>query len=97
MFEASQLYLFLIASLALLLTPGPAVLYIVARKVGVDGHFGAEGEPAKNVVYQVKVFAQASEDEISEMMKFTDTVAEIQNSLRIQTPVVLTEIEAVNV
>lgn len=33
MFESSQLYLFLIASLALLLTPGPAVLYIVARSI----------------------------------------------------------------
>jgi threonine/homoserine/homoserine lactone efflux protein len=33
MFESSQLYLFLGASLALLLAPGPAVLYIVARSV----------------------------------------------------------------
>ena len=33
MFESSQLYLFLIASLALLITPGPAVLYIVARSI----------------------------------------------------------------
>lgn len=33
MFESSQLYLFLIASLALLLTPGPAVLYIIARSI----------------------------------------------------------------
>lgn len=33
MFESSQLYLFLIASLALLLTPGPAVLYIAARSI----------------------------------------------------------------
>ena len=33
MLESSQLYLFLIASLALLLTPGPAVLYIVARSI----------------------------------------------------------------
>ena len=33
MFETSQLYLFLIASLALLVTPGPAVLYIVARSI----------------------------------------------------------------
>ena len=31
MFEFSQLYLFLAASLALLLVPGPAVLYITAR------------------------------------------------------------------
>jgi threonine/homoserine/homoserine lactone efflux protein len=33
MFESSQLYMFLIASNALLLTPGPAVLYIVARSI----------------------------------------------------------------
>jgi threonine/homoserine/homoserine lactone efflux protein len=33
MFESSQLYLFLVASLALLLTPGPAVLYIVAHSI----------------------------------------------------------------
>lgn len=33
MFEASQLSLFLIASFALLITPGPAVLYIVARSM----------------------------------------------------------------
>ena len=31
MFELSQLYLFIAASLALLLVPGPAVLYITAR------------------------------------------------------------------
>lgn len=33
MFESSQLFLFLGASLALLLAPGPAVLYIVARSM----------------------------------------------------------------
>ena len=33
MFDSSQLYLFLIASFALLITPGPAVLYIVARSM----------------------------------------------------------------
>ena len=33
MFESSQLYLFLIASFALLINPGPAVLYIVARSM----------------------------------------------------------------
>ena len=33
MFESSQLYLFLLASFALLITPGPAVLYIVARSM----------------------------------------------------------------
>jgi uncharacterized OsmC-like protein len=66
-------------------------------EVNVEGDFGIEGEPARNVTYQARVVAQASEDEIREMMEFTDTVAEIQNSLRIGTPVVLTEIETVKI
>ncbi|HEU0291478.1 MAG TPA: OsmC family protein [Anaerolineales bacterium] len=64
-------------------------------EVEVDGDFGAEGEPARNVTYRAKVFAQASEDEIREMMKFTDTVAEIQNTLRVGMAVVLAETEVV--
>lgn len=64
-------------------------------EVEVNGDFGAEGEPARNVTYRAKVFSEAAEDEIRELMKFTDTVAEIQNTLRMETPVVLREIEAV--
>jgi uncharacterized OsmC-like protein len=63
--------------------------------VEVDGDFGAEGEPAKNVTYRARVTAQASEEEIRDLVKFTDAVAEIQNTLRIETPVVLSEIEVV--
>jgi len=66
-------------------------------EVEVNGDFGGEGDPALNVIYQAKVFADASEDEIREMMKFTDTVAEIQNTLRNGTNVVLTKIEAVKI
>jgi uncharacterized OsmC-like protein len=66
-------------------------------QVQVEGEFGAEGEPAKNVAYRARVTAQASEEEIRELMKFTDTVAEIQNTLRIETPVVLTEVQAVSI
>jgi uncharacterized OsmC-like protein len=66
-------------------------------EVTVNGDFSSEGKPATNVVYHAKVFADASKDEIRELMKFTNTVAEIQNTLRIKTPVVLTEIEAVKV
>src|SRR5262245_21124179 len=51
-------------------------------EVEVDGDFGGEGEPAKNVTYRAKVRSNASEEEIREMMKFTDTVAEIQSTLR---------------
>jgi uncharacterized OsmC-like protein len=66
-------------------------------EVNVEGDFGAEGEPAQNVTYRAKVFAQASEKEIRELMKFTDTVAEIQNTLRVGTTVVLGNVEVVKV
>ena len=66
-------------------------------EVNVEGDFGAEGEHARNVTYRARVFAQASEDEIRELMQFTDTVAEIQNTMRTGTPVVLSEIEIVKV
>ena len=62
-------------------------------EVEVDGDFGAEGEPAKNVVYRAKVAAQASEQNIQDMMRFVDTVAEIQNTLRVVTPVTLSQVE----
>ena len=66
-------------------------------EVEVNGDFGGEGDAATNVTYHARVFADTSEDEIRELMKFTDTVAEIQNTLRNGTPVVLTEIEAVRI
>jgi uncharacterized OsmC-like protein len=62
-------------------------------EVEVDGDFGAEGEPAKNVLYRAKIAAQASEEEIKDMLSFVDTVAEIQNTLRVVTPVKLDQIE----
>jgi len=65
-------------------------------EVEVDGDFGAEGEPAKNVVYRAKVAAQASEEKIRELMRFTDTVAEIHNTFRVKTPVVLSQIEVIS-
>lgn len=64
-------------------------------EVEVDGDFGAEGEPAKNVAYKAKVYSKANEQEIRELMKHTDTVTEIQNTLRVLTPVTLSEIEVV--
>ena len=66
-------------------------------EVEVDGAFGAEGEPAKNVTYRAKVAAQATEQEIQDMLRFVDTVAEIQNTLRVVTPVMLSQVEVVKV
>ena len=66
-------------------------------EVEVDGDFSAEGAPAKNVSYRARVTADASEEDVKELMKFTDTVAEIQNTLRIETPVVLRQMEVIKV
>jgi uncharacterized OsmC-like protein len=72
-------------------------ILVESVEVDVEGDFPAAGEPARNIVYKAKVVADAHEDEIREMMKFTDTVAEIQNTMRTGTPVVLTNIEAVKI
>jgi len=64
-------------------------------EVEVESDFGAEGEPAKNVAYRAKVAAQASEEEIRKLMRFADTVAEIQNTMRVETPVTLSRIEVI--
>lgn len=66
-------------------------------EVHVEGDFGAEGEPATNVRYRARVEADASETEIRNLMLHTDTVAEIQNTLRGKTPVALNHIEAITV
>lgn len=58
-------------------------------EVEVTGDFEAEGKPASNIVYQAKVNANVSEEEIRELLKYTDTVAEIQNTLRVGTSVKL--------
>jgi organic hydroperoxide reductase OsmC/OhrA len=63
--------------------------------IEVEGEFGAEGEPARNVSYRAKVTAPASESEIRELMSQTDRVAEIQNTLRLGTAVTLSSVEAV--
>ena len=66
-------------------------------EVEAEGDFGAEGEPAKNVTYRAKVMARGSEAEIRELMSQTDRVAEIQNTLRVETSVNLSGIEVVAV
>jgi organic hydroperoxide reductase OsmC/OhrA len=56
-------------------------------EVEVEGDFEAEGKPASNIVYRAKIKANASEDDIRELMSHTDTVVEIQNTVRVSIPV----------
>ena len=72
-------------------------IHVQSVEVTVEGDFGAPGEPARNVTYRARVTAQASDEEIRSLMQHTDQVAEIQNTLRSATPVILTEIHAVSV
>ena len=65
-------------------------------EVNVSGEFGAEGEPAKYIEYGAKVSAEADENEIIELIKHTDKVAEIQNTLRPGIPVILKKIDALS-
>src|SRR6476646_2561943 len=55
-------------------------------EVEVNGDFGGTGDGASNVIFRAKVTADAPEAEIDDLMRYTDTVAEIQNTLRAMTP-----------
>ena len=78
-------------------------LYREARKRGieirrvaveVDGEFGGEGEGARHVTYRATAEADAPREELLALMRHTDTVAEIQNTLRGSTAVALLECRA---
>lgn len=64
-------------------------------EVEVTGDFGAAGMPAENITYHAQVHAKGTEAEIRALMEYTDTVAEIQNTLRAGIPVKLADIEVV--
>lgn len=68
-------------------------LEVTRVTVDVEGDFGAEGEPARNVRYRARVAAKAPEGVIRDLIQATDRLAEIQNTLRVVTPVELAAIE----
>lgn len=55
--------------------------------VDVEGEFGAEGEPARNVRYTARVASKAHGAAVRDLMLVTDRLAEIHNTLRAVTPV----------
>ena len=57
--------------------------------VTVSGMFGGEGEPGFNIQYEVKVDADATEEEIQELIAYVDKIAEVHKTLRKGTPVAL--------
>lgn len=65
-----------------------------AVDVEVTGTFGIEGEGAQEIRYRASVDAKAPREQVLALMRHTDTVAEIHNTLRSSTPVVLAACEA---
>lgn len=66
-------------------------LYREAAKRGIDvqdvsvevtGRFGNPGEPARDITYRVQVRADAPQAEIDDLIRTTDAVTEIQNTVR---------------
>lgn len=66
-------------------------------RVEVRGEFGAEGEGARNVEYSASIEGTASREELLALMRHTDTVAEIQNTLRSSVRVTLAQVDAMTV
>jgi uncharacterized OsmC-like protein len=61
---------------------GKRNITIESVEVEADCYFEAEGKPATNFIYRARVKADVSEEAARELLKQTDTVAEIQNTLR---------------
>ena len=70
---------------------GKRNIKITKVEVEVSGEFIAEGKPGNGIIYKANVEGDASDDELLALKKYTDTVSEIQNTLRIGVPVVLME------
>ncbi|HSL31664.1 MAG TPA: OsmC family protein [Anaerolineales bacterium] len=62
---------------------------VTGVEVKVEGDFEAPRLPGTNIVYRARVTAEASDEQIRELMLHTDTIAEVHNTLRVGTPVKL--------
>lgn len=68
-------------------------IVVESVEVTAEAEFEAEGAAVSNVRYHAHVAARASDDAVIEMMRHTDTVAEIHNSLRSAVPVIAVTLE----
>jgi hypothetical protein len=66
-------------------------LEVVSVQVEVTGRFSTKGAAAEDLQYRVSVKAKSSKEEVLELMRHTDTVAEVHNTLRRGAAVILRE------
>ena len=57
-------------------------VHVTRVEVEVEGEFGGPGDPAQNVRYRAKISGEAGREDLEALMRDTDLVAEIQNTLR---------------
>ncbi|HEX2921693.1 MAG TPA: OsmC family protein [Bacteroidales bacterium] len=60
-------------------------------EITASAEFDNEEEPGKNFKYKVRVKAKASDEEIKDLIRHTDRIAEIHNTIRQGVPVDLEE------
>lgn len=61
--------------------------------VDVEAEFGGRGDPATRISYSAQIDSDASATEIAALLRETDTVAEVHNTLRAGVAVELREAE----
>jgi hypothetical protein len=60
----------------------------------LTGEFGSEGAGARNITRRASGDAQAPKEEVLDLMRHTDSVVEIQNTLRRSSPIIFAHGEA---
>lgn len=57
-------------------------IYITKVEVEASGEFSVEGESGYSISYSAKLEGDATDEDLNELIKHTDKMAEIQNTLR---------------
>lgn len=69
-------------------------LAIDGVRVTVESEYAGPGDPARSLTYSVRVDSPEDREAIEALVRATDAVAEVHNTLRVGTPVTLTEVES---
>jgi organic hydroperoxide reductase OsmC/OhrA len=75
---------------------GKMNLKITSVELQVDANWGGDPVRATDLAFSVKVAGPASKEDIEKLIRLTDQVAEIPNSLRYGTEVTLRSYEAIS-
>jgi hypothetical protein len=68
------------------------VIHEVEVEVQVEAEFGAAGEPGRQVRYHVRISGEADGAALEALARHTDSVAEVQNTVRRGVAVELVEV-----